>query len=242
VPKHQFSLSERYVLYVADGGKCFWCGIPVYYADVQVDHVFPEALLDTEDFEKIKSDYGLGEGYKINGFENWVTCHQGCNLRKRNDLLPNGPQTIFVVGQLKQRAPKLEIESKKFATKRRSQEILGALASAITAGSLKREDVLELIAEPPQVPIASAEPNVAIRLSKDFDLIVPNSPAAFVKSQGWKIHSVSGNIAHVHDGRVGGMIPNVANPHHSWQCSRCGLYGPWDGIICRSCGNREAPD
>jgi hypothetical protein len=29
-------------------------------------------------------------------------------------------------------------------------------------------------------------------------MIVPNSPAAFVESQGWKIHSVSGNIAHVH--------------------------------------------
>jgi HNH endonuclease len=242
VPKHQFSLTERYVVFVADGGKCFWCGLPLYYADVQIDHVFPESLLGTEDFEQIKSDYDLGDDYKINGFENWVTCHQGCNLRKRDSLPHNSPKTIFAVGQLKQRASKLEVESKKFATKRRAQGVLGALASAITAGSVKREDVLELIAEPPQVPIGSAEPKVAIRLSKDFELIVPNSPAAFVESQGWTIHSVSGNIAYVNDGRVRGIVPNVAGPHHSWQCSRCGLYGPWDGIICRSCGNREAPD
>jgi hypothetical protein len=217
--------------------------MPVFYSDVQIDHVFPEDLLgDSEALEKVKSDYGLGADYNINGFENWVTCHQGCNLRKRNAVLPNAPQTLFTVAQLKQRAPKLESESKRYVTKKRAEEILGLLASALTAGSLTRGDVLELISDPPQVPIVSSEPEVAIRLSKNIELLVPNSPAASVESQGWKIHSVTGNIAYVHDGRVGGVIPNVANPHRSWQCSQCGFYGPWDGIICRTCGNREEPE
>ena len=243
MPKHQFTWNERYVVYLADGGKCFWCGIPVFYRDVQIDHVFPEDLLErADDLENIRRDYGLGADYDINGFENWVTCHQGCNLRKRNEVLPNAPQTSFVVLNLKQRGPKLQSESYRQVSKKRTEEILGQLASALTSGSLTREDVLELIADPPQVPIATGGHDATIPLSDDFSLLVPNSPAASASSQGWKVQSVTGNVAFVHDGRVGGMIPNVARPHASWQCSQCGFYGPWDGIICRSCGNREEPD
>jgi 5-methylcytosine-specific restriction endonuclease McrA len=241
--KHQFSWNERFVVYLADGGKCFWCGIPVFYRDVQIDHVFPEDLLDdNSELARIKVEYGLGAQYDINGFENWVTCHQGCNLRKRNTVLPNAPRTLLTVAELKQRAPKLASESKKYASRKRAEEILGMLASALTAGSLTKEDVLDLITDPPQVPIVSAVSAVTIRLSENIELIVPHSPAASIESQGWKIHSVHGNIAYVHDGLVGGVVPNVARPDPSWQCSQCGFYGPWDGIICRTCGNREAPD
>jgi 5-methylcytosine-specific restriction endonuclease McrA len=243
VSKHQFSQNERYTTYMADGAKCFWCGIPLLYSDVQIDHVFPESLLDDKDaLEKIKTDYGLGSDFNINSFENWVTCHQGCNLRKRNSLLPNAPQTLFTVAQLRKRAPALLSESKKFVSKRRAQEVLTLLESALTAGALRHEDVFGLMADSIRVPIASADPNVRIRLSREWEVLVPNSPAASIEAQGWKIHHVTGNIAHVHDGRVGGVIPNVADPHPSWLCSQCGSYGPWDGVICRNCGNREEPD
>jgi 5-methylcytosine-specific restriction endonuclease McrA len=111
--KHVFSPDERYIVYLADGGKCFWCGQPLTFRDVQVDHVFPENLLEkNETLQQIKTDYALGEDFKINGFENWVTCHQGCNLRKSDSILPNAPQTLFTVNQLKTRAPKLEAAQK----------------------------------------------------------------------------------------------------------------------------------
>ena len=241
--KYQFSQAERYIVYLADGGKCFWCGIPVFYSDVQVDHVFPEDLLDhPAELQRVKVEYGLGDNFNLNGFENWVTCHQGCNLRKRNTLLHNAPRTLMMASMLMARAPKLAMESRKFAERKYAERILGMLASGLTAGSISRADVLELVEDPPRISIVSATPAVTIHISKDIELIVPNSPTASVASLGWKIHWVSGNIAYVNDGRVGGMIPNVANPHPSWLCSRCGCYGPWDGIICRNCGNREEPD
>jgi 5-methylcytosine-specific restriction endonuclease McrA len=238
--KHVFSPDERFIVYLADGGKCFWCGQPLIFRDVQVDHVFPKNLLEkNETLQQIKTDYALGEDFKINGFENWVTCHQGCNLRKSDSILPNAPRTLFTVNQLRARAPKLEAEQKKFVSRRRAGEILGQMACALTTGSLTQADVMEIMVD---VPMASGSAEVKIQLTEHTELIVPNSPAAFSTSQGWKIHSVTGNIAHVHDGIVGGMIPNVANPHESWRCSQCGFFGPWDGIICRTCGNREEPD
>ena len=71
--KYQFSQAERYIVYLGDGGRCFWCGIPVFYSDVQVDHVFPEDLLDDPaELQRVKVEYGLGDNFNLNSFENWV--------------------------------------------------------------------------------------------------------------------------------------------------------------------------
>jgi hypothetical protein len=24
----------------------------------------------------------------------------------------------------------------------------------------------------------------------------------------------------------------------NWECTQCGLYGPWEGVICMNCGTR----
>jgi len=36
-------------------------------------------------------------------------------------------------------------------------------------------------------------------------------------------------------------IPCVAKPDAAgnWECTQCGLYGPWDGVICMNCGTRS---
>jgi hypothetical protein len=27
-----------------------------------------------------------------------------------------------------------------------------------------------------------------------------------------------------------------------WECTQCGLYGPWEGVICENCGTRAKPE
>lgn len=92
-------------------------------------------------------------------------------------------------------------------------------------------------------PVASTTPGEAtIERSKDGQLVVAGSPAARAVAAGWRVAKVSGDVAYVHNDRVGGRVPNTPHPHSTWMCSRCGSYGPWDGNICRTCGNRESPD
>jgi hypothetical protein len=228
---------------MADGGKCFWCGIPLYYRDVQIEHVIPEFLENRPvELQKVRVNYGLGDDFQLNAFGNWVTCHQGCNLRKGAEMLPLSPATLFVLSQLRQRGPKLDRFKRAFLRNLRRERILATLRSALEEGSIEVADIEELTMGLPVLPVASAVENPTIHLSKTWDVIVPTSPAAVAAAQGWRVTHASGNIAYVHNERFGGVMPNVSNPHPSWQCSNCGSYGPWNGIVCGNCGNREEPE
>jgi len=227
---------------MADAGKCFWCGVPLPYRDVQIDHVFPERLAEKPELDEIKKSYGLGTEFDVNCYENWVTSHQGCNLRKRAELLPNSSSTLFVVGQVQARANKLRKYQTEFEKNRKRERVLSLLRAAVDAGSVTEADIKELISGLPTAPRANDKATATVIKLDEKWSIVPGSPLHQAAMDGWTIHHVSGAIGYVNDGTVVGIVPNVAAPHPTWECSRCGRHGPWDGIICRHCGNREAPD
>jgi len=241
--KYKFSHSEKLAVYSADSGLCFYCGTPLFYRDVQIDHVVPERLEDAPDeLEELRQFYNLGPDWKLNSFENWATCHQGCNLRKLGDLLPRSPGTLVWLNVLMKRAPRLKEFRVAFEKRKRRETILATVEAAITGGEIEESDIRELLGDLPSIPTVTGT-NANLHLTEHINLIVPGSPADQAALWGWTVHSVAGNVAYVsRKGGPGGYVPNVSNPDPTWQCSRCGLYGPWDGIICRNCGNREAPD
>lgn len=83
--KRKFSYAERYAVWYCNGQKCWWCKEPLRLAEVTVDHVLPESLLDDDAArEAILTAYGLSENFHINGYENWLPCHNHCNQSKSN--------------------------------------------------------------------------------------------------------------------------------------------------------------
>ena len=144
--KHEFIDAEKFTVYTADGRKCFWCGIPLIYRDVQVDHVFPESLLDLPDkLQQVRDDFKLGGAFNINGFENWVTSHQGCNVAKNDSIIVNVPKTLDVLRRLQARSPRLERFRQKFITERATSSALGSVVRFINAGSVSKEEVIAFI-------------------------------------------------------------------------------------------------
>jgi rRNA-processing protein FCF1 len=57
----------------------------------------------------------------------------------------------------------------------------------------------------------------------------------------WKILRKEGNIAYVTDGKRGGYTP-INKTDTSYMCPTCGKYGPWNGVICLSCGSQSYPE
>jgi hypothetical protein len=57
---------------------------------------------------------------------------------------------------------------------------------------------------------------------------------------GWMVTELQGHLISVTSGSRFGVTSTSNNP--SWICSQCGNKGPWNGIICLSCGNREEAD
>jgi len=58
--KHTFTPAERFAVFRAHNGICFWCKEPIIFADVTIDHIIPEKLQDNEEkLEQVKSEYSL---------------------------------------------------------------------------------------------------------------------------------------------------------------------------------------
>lgn len=179
-----FSDAERFTIYTADGGKCFWCGIPLYYRDVQIDHVFPERLDRTpKEWAQVRADYGLGDDFTINSFENWVTCHQGCNLRKRGELLVNAPLTAFVIQQLVLRAPRLSKLRAEFEKDVKRSRAIVLLGSALRAGEVTSEDIQGLLVGLALVPVAPEPKQVPkpLWLAPDIGILQLTTPVGFTE-------------------------------------------------------------
>lgn len=60
-------------------------------------------------------------------------------------------------------------------------------------------------------------------------------------SDDWKIIKKEGNIAIVTDGQRKGRTP-LRRHGDAFLCPTCGKYGPWNGVVCLSCGYRSEPD
>jgi hypothetical protein len=83
--KRRFSYAERYAVWNCNGQRCWWCGEPLRLVEATVDHVLPESLLeDDEKLGAILTEYGLAQDFNINGYENWLPCHNRCNQSKGN--------------------------------------------------------------------------------------------------------------------------------------------------------------
>jgi 5-methylcytosine-specific restriction endonuclease McrA len=85
--KRRFSYAERYAVWHGNRRKCWWCKEPLWLVEVTVDHVLPESLLnDAASREVALTEYGLSKQFNINGYENWLPCHNHCNQSKSSRL------------------------------------------------------------------------------------------------------------------------------------------------------------
>jgi hypothetical protein len=70
--------------------------------------------------------------------------------------------------------------------------------------------------------------NAPVKLDPGEELLIP---------EHWTLVSKDVNIAKVTDGQRQGVTP-IKNHGIDFKCARCEYYGPWNGVVCLSCGNR----
>jgi hypothetical protein len=102
---------------------------------------------------------------------------------------------------------------------RKKAPILTRVAVSIENGDLTEADLREFLQSIPPAPDSSAQ--------------------LLMLDARWRIVREENGFATVTDGVRAGITPTVAAHHYSWDCPYCGRPGPWDGVICRSCGNRS---
>jgi hypothetical protein len=220
--------NQRFGVWKAWAGKCFWCREPVKYPNCEIDHVIPLDAIRGGKADAVRTQFGLLSAFDFDSFENWVPAHSGCNRRKSSIVLDPSPAFSLHLAEVKAKMPLVVATANAIAQDVRKGPLLARLKMAIDAGDITEAEIRELWAGLP-VPVTKA--GTLQHLQKERLQIAP----------GWEVAQVNGALQYVQSkgGRFG---VTSSSDHHSWVCSQCGNKGPWNGIICLSCGNREEPD
>lgn len=75
--KKRFTKNERQKIYQKYGGRCAYCGKPIYLKDMQVDHLIPQFLKGSAAHQYLAE--------QIESFENYMPSCRRCNHYKRGN-------------------------------------------------------------------------------------------------------------------------------------------------------------
>lgn len=149
--KHRFSNIERYALWYAYDGRCFYCEEPLDFQDMTVDHVVPERLIEHPDeLRQFRHDYDIDANipnFQINDFANWVPAHsRKCNTRKGSEVFPKKMLLLFLRG-VQRKLPRVQEQLQRLQKDRGRARVVGPLGAAIENQHLTIEDVRNFLAE-----------------------------------------------------------------------------------------------
>ena len=77
--KKRFTKEQRLAIYNKYGGRCAYCGKPIYLKDMQVDHLIPQFLKGSAAHQHLVE--------QIDSFENLMPSCRRCNHYKRGNSL-----------------------------------------------------------------------------------------------------------------------------------------------------------
>ena len=164
---------QRFGVYWAWNGRCFWCREPVKFAECHVDHVIPVSA--TDPIETLRRHYSLSPAFEIDGFENWVPSCQACNLLKRNMLLFASPATVMHLQAVQERAPKAKSIADDFERDRATVPLLVKLQEAVERGKISQVEIERIISKAPL-------PSETVRISEEWEVQQTEGKARVVLS------------------------------------------------------------
>ncbi|RXH04916.1 HNH endonuclease [Bradyrhizobium vignae] len=219
---------QRFGIWKAWNGQCFWCREPVAFQSCEIDHVIPLNAVGGGKAAAVRTHFGLSNTFDFDNYENWVPAHAPCNRSKGAIVIDPAPATSIYLKQIGSKIALAKATADRVLRDNRKGELLARLQVAINSGDISEAEIQELWAGLP-TPVTKGG-TLGFLIQEEL-WIAP----------GWKVVQANGNLVHVVSaaGRAG--VTSTSN-HPSWVCSRCGNKGPWNGVICLSCGNREEPD
>lgn len=223
--KYAFSKAQRYALWRIYNGNCFWCGEPIRYRDVTIDHVIPESIGDNQDeLIRIKTMYSLPQEFQINDYCNWVPCHGTCNSSKKDSIFKASPAMIKILEGIEKQAKKAAQIENKVIREKKIDTILGKLDALVENEAISGDEIVELFMDSEEAEI---------KLLAQIDQHIKRV------SDNWTVVELNNDIATVTDGKVIGRTPVGKDAHYTWECPFCRSYGPWSGTLCLSCGKKS---
>jgi hypothetical protein len=124
----------RLALFEAWDEKCVWCGKPVFFDEMEVEHLLPKSLKG--DARKTAlADHGRDPDFDLNALENLAPSCGPCNRGKGKKLPPTAPIITTLLETAKEKAPGVRDTAARFKDNRRIQRSLPVVMEAAKAGN-----------------------------------------------------------------------------------------------------------
>src|ERR1700730_22625 len=162
--QQKFNFFERRAIWEAHGKRCAYCGDPLSFAQLEIDHILPEALLDDDELRnRILGEQGLSAEFSLHGYENLQPGCRRCNARKLAEPFPAG-RTAIELGVARRIRDQIEALIERFKKADQRDKLRFAIAAAIGSGELSEQEI--------GVVISAARVNNRIfRLSARLELL-----------------------------------------------------------------------
>lgn len=142
----RIGLDLRHAIWLTHNRRCAYCTEPLSFAEVDVDHVIPEALANKLELHEVLARLNLPANFDLQSILNLVPAHRRCNLAKTSDIF-NEANARFFLHRAEMAAPNIQklVSSKKKRDSRDS--ILSSVGEAIRSGLILPMDLQE--SQPP---------------------------------------------------------------------------------------------
>ena len=139
------SASLRVGLWEGHGKRCTYCGEPLSFRELEIDHIIPQHLTRyPKQLVELLKTLGLPPDFDVHGRLNLLPAHARCNSRK-SGLVFQTQNIRFDMELAAKAAPRVLQEEERYLQRIRGDRILAALQLALESGDLTREQVASLV-------------------------------------------------------------------------------------------------
>lgn len=141
----KFSASQREALWLAHEKKCAYTRELLDISSFHIDHIIPESLADDpEEFDNIKTKFGLGNNFDLFGFGNLLPCKPGANLQKGSLILECAPIHYFL-GIAASKKSEIEKQLVRIEKRKNRGRALILLQQCLERGELSPDEVAQIL-------------------------------------------------------------------------------------------------
>ena len=128
------SRAARFAVWNEWDSSCYWCRVPVRFADCEIDHLIPLDAVNSVGIQELTQLYSLSNDFDFDGFDNWVPTCPTCNQRKGKVLLDASPQLLLHLMVIRGKARSAKKVAENMQSDLRKDKILGRLEFSDRSG------------------------------------------------------------------------------------------------------------
>lgn len=142
VAQKSFGPEEREAIWEAHNGVCFYCRRLLPFDEMEIDHLVPESILDLSEDKQAAylATLGFDPSFDVRDFANLAPSCRPCNGRKSDTPFSQGQLAIFL-GQLREKAPRVQQAYLKHLRGRIMGSTLRSIANSVDKGHFTLEEL-----------------------------------------------------------------------------------------------------